>query len=57
MKYALIKNNLIEQISYQYVDGWEEVDDNIFTGMIKKDDGTFDDTDEVRCLINSIINN
>tara|TARA_R100000664_G_C2664582_1_gene79278 strand:+ start:327 stop:593 length:267 start_codon:yes stop_codon:yes gene_type:complete len=48
MKYALIKNNIIEQISYQKVDGWEEVDDNIFTGMIKKDDGTFDDTDEVK---------
>jgi phosphosulfolactate phosphohydrolase-like enzyme len=48
MKYALIKNNIIEQISYQSVDSWEEVEDNVCAGMIKKADGTFDLTDEVK---------
>ena len=46
MKYALIKNNIVEQISYQQVDGWEEVSDNVFADMVKKADGTFDYTDE-----------
>jgi len=48
MKYALIKNNIVEQISYPFVDGWEEVADNVFAGMVKKADGTFDNTDEVK---------
>tara|TARA_Y100001973_G_C5151188_1_gene308218 strand:+ start:569 stop:835 length:267 start_codon:yes stop_codon:yes gene_type:complete len=48
MKYALIKNNIVEQISYPFVEGWEEVEDNVFAGMIKKEDGTFDNTDEVK---------
>ena len=48
MKYALIKNNIVEQISYPFVEGWEEVEDNVFAGMIKKADGTFDNTDEVK---------
>ena len=48
MKYALIKNNIVEQISYQQVDGWEEVSDNVCAEMIKKTDGTFDVTDEVK---------
>ena len=48
MKYALIKNNIVEQISYPFVEGWEEVEDNVFAGMIKKEDGTFDLTDEVK---------
>ena len=48
MKYALINNNIVEQISYQPVDGWEEVNDDVFAGMIKKADGTFDLTDEVK---------
>tara|TARA_R100000773_G_C4141456_1_gene67634 strand:+ start:297 stop:563 length:267 start_codon:yes stop_codon:yes gene_type:complete len=48
MKYALIKNNIVEQISYPFVEGWEEVEDNVFAGMIKKTDGTFDNTDEVK---------
>ena len=42
MKYALIKNNIVEQISYPFVEGWEEVNDNVFAGMVKKLDGTFD---------------
>ena len=48
MKYALIKNNIVEQISYPFVEGWEEVNDNVYAGMIKKTDGTFDLTDEVK---------
>ena len=48
MKYALIENNIVKQISYQLVDGWEQVSDNVCAGMIKKSDGTFDNTDEVK---------
>ena len=48
MKYALIKNNIVEQISYQPVDGWEQVSDNVCADMVKKSDGTFDNTDEVK---------
>jgi len=48
MKYALIKNNIVEQISYLFVEDWEEVEDNVCAGMIKKTDGTFDVTDEVK---------
>ena len=48
MKYALIKNNIVEQISYQPVDSWEQVSDNVFAEMIKKSDGTFDYTDEFK---------
>ena len=48
MKYALIKNNIVEQISYQPVDGWEQVSDDVCAEMIKKADGTFDVTDEVK---------
>ena len=48
MKYALIKNNIVEQISYQPIDGWEEVSNNVCAEMIKKSDGTFDLTDKVK---------
>lgn len=48
MKYALIENNIVKMISYQPVEGWEEVADNVFANMIKKSDGTFDDSDEVK---------
>ena len=48
MKYALIENNIVKVISYQPVNGWTEVDDNVFADMIKKADGTFDDSDEVK---------
>jgi hypothetical protein len=46
MKYALIKNNKVELISYQFAEGWEQVSDNVFANMVKKSDGTFDYTDE-----------
>jgi len=48
MKYALIKNNKVEQISYPYVEGWEQVSDNVFADMVRKPDGTFDYTDEFK---------
>ena len=48
MKYALIKNNIVEIISYQPIEGFVEVNDNVFADMIKKSDGTFDYTDEFK---------
>jgi hypothetical protein len=48
MKYAKINNNIVELISYQPVDGWEQVSDDVYAEMIKKSDGTFDYTDEVK---------
>ena len=44
----LIKNNIVEVISYQPVDGWEQVSDNVFADMVKKSDGTFDYTDQFK---------
>jgi len=46
MKYALIVDNKIIQISYPYVEGYVEVDDNVFADMIKKSDGSFNYSDE-----------
>ena len=48
MKYALIKNNIVELISYQPIEGYVEVNDNVFADMVKKSDGTFDYTDEFK---------
>ena len=45
MKYALIIDNKVVQISYPYVDGYVEVDDNVFADMIKKLDGSFNYSD------------
>ena len=46
MKYALIIDNKVVQISYPYVEGWEQVSDNVFADMIKKPDGSFNYSDE-----------
>jgi len=46
MKYALIVDNKVVQISYPYVDGYVEVDDNVCADMIKKSDGSFNYSDE-----------
>jgi hypothetical protein len=46
MKYALIVDNKVVQISYQYTDGYIEVDDNVYADMIKKPDGSFNYSDE-----------
>jgi len=50
MKYALIESNVVKQISYQPEDGYIEVDDNVFADMVKKDDGSYDYTDEVKAV-------
>jgi hypothetical protein len=46
MKYALIVDNKVVQISYPYVEGYVEVADNVFADMIKKPDGSFNYSDE-----------
>jgi len=46
MKYALIVDNKVVQISYQLVEGYVEVEDNVFADMIKKSDGSFNYSDE-----------
>ncbi len=46
MKYALIIDNKVVQISYPYVDGYVEVNDNVFADMIKKPDGSFNYSDD-----------
>jgi hypothetical protein len=46
MKYALIKNNKVELISYEPIEGFVEVNDNVFADMIKKSDGSFNYSDE-----------
>jgi hypothetical protein len=46
MKYALIIDNKVVQISYPYVDGYVEVNDNVFADMIRKPDGSFNYSDE-----------
>ena len=48
MKYALIIDNKVVQISYPYAEGYVEVDDNVFSNMIKKPDGSFDYSDEFK---------
>ena len=48
MKYALIIDNKVVQISYPYADGYIEVDDNVFADMIRKQDGSFDYSDEFK---------
>jgi hypothetical protein len=50
MKYALIENNKVKLISYVKIDGFIEVSDNVFADMVKKEDGTFDYTDEFKNL-------
>jgi hypothetical protein len=50
MKYALIKNNIVELISYQPIEGYIEVNDNVFADMIKKSDGTFDYTEQIEYI-------
>ena len=46
MKYALIKNNIVELISYEPSECFVEVNDNVFADMIKKSDGSFNYSDE-----------
>jgi hypothetical protein len=46
MKYGLIVNNKVELISYEPIEGFVEVNDNVFADMIKKPDGSFNYSDE-----------
>ena len=46
MKYAKIIDNKVIQISYPYIDGYVEVDDNVSADMIRKPDGSFNYSDE-----------
>jgi len=48
MKYALIENNIVKQISYQEQENFIEVNDNVFADMIQKEDGTFDYSNEFK---------
>jgi hypothetical protein len=48
MKYALIENNIVKVISYQLTEGFVEVADNVFADMVKKEDGTFDYSNEFK---------
>ena len=48
MKYALIKNNIVELISYVKTDEFIEVSDNVFADMVKKENGIFDYTNEFK---------
>jgi hypothetical protein len=45
MKYALIIDNKVVQISYPFVEGYVEVDNNVFADMIRKSDGSFNYSD------------
>ena len=46
MKYALIKDNKVELISYEATEGFVEVADTVFADMIKKSDGSYNYSDE-----------
>tara|TARA_S200002703_G_C3715756_1_gene219882 strand:- start:110 stop:277 length:168 start_codon:yes stop_codon:yes gene_type:complete len=47
MKYALIENNIVKQISYTAQDGYVEVSDDVFADMVKDGD-SFDYTNEFK---------
>ena len=49
MKYALIENNVVKIISYQKIDGYVEVADDVFPEMVK-DGNKYDYTDEHKAL-------
>ena len=46
MKYALIIDNKVVQISYESIEGYVEVNDNVFADMIRKPDGSYNYSDE-----------
>ena len=47
MKYALIENNIVKQISYEPTEGYVEVSDDVFADMVKDGD-TYDYTDDFK---------
>lgn len=48
MKYALITNGVVDCIAYTQREGFIEVADNVYGGMVQLADGTFDLSDEVK---------
>ena len=50
MKYALIENNIVKQISYEPIENYVEVEDNVFAEMVKKSDNSFDYPDEYKAI-------
>ena len=38
MKYALVIGNVIDTISYPYIEGWSEVPDDVFAGFVREGD-------------------
>ena len=50
MKYALIENNIVKQISYQEEENYVEVADIVFADMVKQSDGSYDYTDEYKAI-------
>tara|TARA_R100001369_G_scaffold4521_1_gene13028 strand:- start:21 stop:311 length:291 start_codon:yes stop_codon:yes gene_type:complete len=50
MKYALIENNIVKQISYQEEENYVKVDDIVFADMVKQSDGSYDYTDEYKTI-------
>ena len=50
MKYALIKDNKVELISYELAEGFIEVADNVFADMVLQPDGSYDYTDEFKAI-------
>ncbi len=47
MKYALIENNVVKQISYTAQEGYVEVSDDVYADMVR-DGNSFDYTEEFR---------
>ena len=48
MKYAKIEDDVVKVISYEPVNGYEEVSDDVYADMVKKENGTFDYTEQFK---------
>ena len=54
MKYALIESNVVKQISYEPIEGYVEVNDDVFADMVKDGD-SYDYTDELKAKQQQLI--
>jgi len=54
MKYALIESNVVKQISYEPIEGYVEVSDDVFADMVKDGD-SYDYTDELKAKQQQLI--
>ena len=54
MKYALIESNVVKQISYEPIEGYVEVNDDVFADMVKDGD-SYDYTDELKAKHQQLI--